>query len=582
MHNKDLISRAEYALAMEQIVRLRIPRRGSRPTAAMHSVLRLDQRLRNLQTRKRLTGVPRNESDENTLIVKTTLDLELQQELTWMAESAVRWWENKGAGNASLILVDRSTNEVRAWVGSTYYFDPLRAGAIDYTNIARSSGSTLKPFLYALALERGVITPATILADLPRGATGIINSDQQYLGPLLPRTALANSRNVPAVNLLQKVGLDEQFALMEDLGLHDGSQAARHFGLGLAIGALPVTLEQLVRAYSVLAGDGRLRDLVWYSGQTAGAPRRILSENTVRQVSLFISDPMARLPTFPRMGWNEYPFPVAVKTGTSTGYRDAWTVSYSSRYLLGVWIGHPGCRPMRGVSGYRAASRLAHQVLTYLHRDQGDGLEDLKFPPPRDMQAMRLCALTGKRATSLCDRVSLEWLAPGQEPVNFCDAHLRIAVDKRNGLVATSSTPAGFTELRTFVQLPPLFAAWAAGAGLPHPPLGASVFNSQTTADSSRAMLSRNRTVNIQITSPEIGLRLLRDPETPPGMATLALRAMVSPPSEQILWYVDGAPFQLVDYPYTARWPLEPGEHTFQAQLPSTDLTSGRVRVLVQ
>ena len=137
------------------------------------------------------------------------------------------------------------------------------------------------------------------------------------LGPLLPRTALANSRNVPAVGLLGRVGSDEAFGLFEQLGLHDGSLPARHYGLGLIVGGLPVTLEQLVRAYTVLSSDGRLGDLVWVRGQEVERPIRIFSEDTARQISMFLSDPMARLPSFPRMGWNEYPFPVAVKTGTS-------------------------------------------------------------------------------------------------------------------------------------------------------------------------------------------------------------------------------------------------------------------------
>src|SRR5438067_2787778 len=117
-----------------------------------------------------------------------------------------------------------------------------------------------------------------------------MNADEAFLGPLMPRVALANSRNVPAANLLDRLGLEDGYAFLRDLGLHDGERPARHWGLGLAIGALPVTLERLVGAYTVLAGDGRARDLVWYGGQPAGPPRRLLSEATVRQVTLFLSD----------------------------------------------------------------------------------------------------------------------------------------------------------------------------------------------------------------------------------------------------------------------------------------------------
>ena len=237
-------------------------------------------------------------------------------------------------------------------------------------------------------------------------------------------------------------------------------------------------------------------------------------------------------------------------------------------------------RGLSRVSGYRAAAKLTHRIINYSHRDQQDGLEDLGFPPPRGTRAVRLCALTGKLATDACDRVSLEYLRVGEEPVAPCDAHLRMAVDTRDGRVASSRTPPQFREVRTFVQLPPLYAAWSARAGLPRPPMQVSMSLAEAPRGAGR--LIYGQPVSIRIASPQDGLRLLRDPETPAGMSTLALRAVVDPPSEQLLWYVDGVPFELTDYPYTVRWPLEPGEHTIQARLPHTDAVSSVVGVMVE
>ena len=502
-----------------------------------------------------------------------------------MAYSAVRGWEKQGAGNAAVIVLERPSNEVLAWVGSTDYFDPSHAGAIDYTHVPRLAGSTLKPFLYGLALERGLITPATILADLPRGASGLTNADKTYLGPILPRAALANSRNVPAVHLTERLGLDRSYGLFQDLSLHENARPARHYGLGLAIGALPITLEQLVGAYTVLTGDGRLNDLVWYRGQPVSPGRRVFSEETARQVSLFLSDPMARLPTFPRMGWSEYPFPVAVKTGTSSNYRDAWAVGYSPRYLVGVWVGHPDYRPMSRLSGYRAAARIVQQVMNFLHRDQTDGLEDLSFPPPRGYRPLRLCTLTGKRAGRACEQISLEWFAPGTAPVETCSAHVQVAVDTRTGLLATSDTPSASTEVRTFFQPPSVFAEWAVAAGLPRPPTmpsRRSPFRLDPSSKATSVPSEAEVSTNVRITSPTHGIELFRDPETPPEMATLALRATVDPPSRQLLWTVNGMPLELTAYPYTARWRLEPGEHMFQAHVPNTPIASNVVRIRVQ
>ncbi len=357
------LSASEHELAVEQIRELRVPYRTRRPEDAMHAVLAL---ARTFEKPEHLAAIADHP------VVTTTLDLDLQREVSWMVFQRLWQWQDRGAGNAAVIVLDRETREVLAWVGSAGYFDDARAGAIDYARVPRSSGSTLKPFLYAQALERGTLTPATVLDDLGRGAGGIGNADGRFLGPLLPRVALANSRNVPAADLLARLGLDQGYGFFRRLGLHDDAVPAHRYGLGLAIGGLPVTLEQLVRAYTVLAGDGRLGELVWYRRQGVAPPRRLISEDVARHLSLFLSDPMARLPSFPRMGHLEYPFPVAVKTGTSSRYHDAWTVAYSRRLLVGAWVGHPDHRPMAGLSGYRSAARLVRDVLIHLHGDQTD------------------------------------------------------------------------------------------------------------------------------------------------------------------------------------------------------------------
>jgi penicillin-binding protein 1C len=603
---RAVLSPAEYRLASGQLRQLRIPYRERRPAEAMHALLHLQSLL---AEGKLAAG----------RVLRTTLDLDLQREASWMTYRALQEWRSRGAGNASLIVVDLQHQEVLAWVGSAAYFDADDHGAIDYARVRRSAGSTLKPFLYAQALERGVIAPATMMDDLERGPGGIANADDSFLGPLLPRVALANSRNVPAVHLLAELGLDQGFGLLRELGLTDGALPARHYGLGMAIGGLPVTLEELAHAYLTLAGDGRLPRLRWLRegtstagaarrapgsgaaatvGQAAdpAAPRRIFAEETVRQITLFLSDPQARLPTFPRMGATEYRFPVAVKTGTSTNYHDAWAVAYSPRYLAAAWVGHPGFRAMNQLSGYMSAADLVRRVLLRLHGEQSDGLEDLSFPPPRGYRPVRVCALSGQRATAACDRVFVEWFQPGEEPADECQAHQQRAVDRRNGLLATAATPAAAVEIHTFVDLPARYAAWQAAAGLPRPPEEASQLLLPAVArGAARTAWGNGRAsgatgagpasvwppgvaaggkvalaggaVHLHITSPESGARLIRDPETPAALNTVALRAVAEPPVSEVVWYVDGQPLVTAPYPYTARWRLQPGEHTFQARV---------------
>jgi len=395
--------------------------------------------------------------------------------------------------------------------------------------------------------------------------------------------ALANSRNVPAADLLDRIGLAEGYDFFRALELHDGSIPVHRYGLGLAIGGMPVTLEELVRAYTIFTNDGVLVEPLAWEGQPLKRPRRLVSEETARAVTLYLADPMARLPSFPRMGVTEYPFPVAVKTGTSSRYRDAWTAAFSARYLVGVWIGHPDFRPMNRLSGYRAAAELAQRVMVALHADQTDGLADLSFPAPRGFSSVRLCAMTGRLATEACDKTVTEWLRPGQEPLDPCTSHVRLAIDARSGLLATRATPRRFAKLRTFVDLGPRYAAWSAAAGLPHPPRGAAWGEiANRPPESSGDSLLAAITTRVRITTPENGLRVVRDPETPAAEATVALKAVVSPAAREIVWWVDGAPFATVPWPYTARWQVTPGAHTFVARLPFVKLASPPVSIRVE
>jgi penicillin-binding protein 1C len=288
------------------------------------------------------------------------------------------------------------------------------------------------------------------------------------------------------------------------------------------------------------------------------------------------------------MGSTEYAFPVALKTGSSEGLRDAWTVAYSRRYLIGVWLGHPDARPMHEITGAGNAAELARRILEHLHGNEKHGLADLSFPPPQGYSKVAVCALTGKRATKACDPVFEEWFRPGQEPQQDDDAYLRLAVDVRNGLLAHAGTPARYIEQRTFINLPPHYADWAAKAGLPRPPQEVSSLGITAAAplrtrtpEAGGTAAGTGQTV-LRIVAPSNGLKLMRDPSLPPHRNTIGLRVEISPPMREVLWMVDGKPFQLAAYPYTVRWTLQPGKHVIQARAPFTSEVSTPVHIQVE
>jgi penicillin-binding protein 1C len=245
---------------------------------------------------------------------------------------------------------------------------------------------------------------------------------------------------------------------------------------------------------------------------------------------------------------------------------------------------------MRELTGASSAAELARQILNQVHGNDRRGLVDLGFPAPEGYRSVPLCALSGKRATAACDLVFDEWFRPGEEPKELDDTYLRLAIDVRNGLLAHSGTPKKYIERRTFVNLPQRYADWASQAGLPQPPGGVSHFG-ETTSDLSRhlsstgTVTSRGRmseNVELKIVAPGSGLTLLHDASQPSAYNTIALQAEVTPPIPEVLWIVDGKPFQLAPYPYTVRWPLRVGDHVIQARAPLSKELTPPVRIRVE
>lgn len=559
---RGAVGGSELRLALDQLDFLRVHSFPRRPEITLHAVLRMQQELSAPELAASVWHDP---------VVRTSIDLDLQEYVQQVAAQALDGWTRLGAGNVAVLVVEAPSGEIRAWLGSAAYGRASKGGAIDFTGVPRGSGSTLKPFLYGYALDSGAIAPNTVLDDLQRGAGGIGNADERFLGPLMPRVALASSRNVPAAHLLAKIGVDTGADYLHRLGLGSAGDTGERYGLGLAVGGFPVTLYQLARAYQALARDGMLGDLVLFPGRQKPVARRVLSAGTARLITLFLSSDQARLPTFPRKGATEFPFAVAVKTGTTSNYHDAWTVAYSKRYLVAAWAGHPDHRPMNRLSGSRSAARLVSQILRHLHKGELDGLSESSFPSPEGYRAAEICALSGKLRTNACERTFVEWFAPGKEPTEACPIHVRLAVDPvmRAGDETTVAQ-------RTFYDLPARYAAWAAASHLPAPPEPRDL-----AAPGARQSTASGRAGAISITSPVAGQHVLRDPEAPPELSTIELRATVPRSVPAVVWYVDGEAYRTSAAPYGVRWKLRPGAHTVQVRAPSIAQESRPVRITV-
>lgn len=314
--------------------------------------------------------------------VVTTLDAGLQQAAERAVADVTASLSDKRVTQAAVVVLHNPTGEILAWVGSSSRRDP-RGGQLDGALVPRSAGSTLKPFVYAMAFGQGHWA-GEILADVPmtyRTASGFDapkNYNNDYRGPLSAREALACSQNIPAMSLLESSGGPGELAvLLRRLGFATVNRNSSHYGLGLAIGNAEVRLLDLVNAYAVLARRGMARQSIWKRGGEEFAPRRVMDEDVCFVVTDILSDNEARAAAFGLSSPLAFDFACAAKTGTSSDYRDNWCVGYTADVTVGVWVGNFDFSRMRDVSGVSGAGPVFHQVMKEAHRRYPSS-----FPPP--------------------------------------------------------------------------------------------------------------------------------------------------------------------------------------------------------
>ncbi|MCC6387744.1 MAG: transglycosylase domain-containing protein [Dehalococcoidia bacterium] len=480
------------------------------------------------------------------LVIETTIDAALQSEVERSIDRQLAKLTDKNARNAAVIVLEPHSGALLAMAGSAGFDDTTIDGQVNVAIQPRQPGSALKPFLYAAAFERGY-TPASSLLDVPStfasasGPYSPMNYDRQFHGVVTLRTALASSFNVPAVRTLDAIGMDAFLEIAHRFGLRSLTDT-EVYGPAVVLGGGEVRLLDLTAAYGALANSGslvapfavvRVRD---GSGATlyerpAPAPTRVLDETNAWLLADILSDSAARIPGFGEVTPLDLPFRAAAKTGTTTGFRDNWTLGFTADRVVGAWVGNTDGSAMDGVSGVDGAGPIWRDVMAATAERTSPRWLDR----PAGLVRVTVCAPTGQLPGENCPSPQAEWFRAGTEPRATERYYLRMA----DGSLAIA---------------PPLEAVgWARDAGL-------------------RVAAPGTGPAGVRIVQPAPGAVLYFAPEL--ANQAVLLRA-AAPDGERIELRVDGALVaREAGAAIAAQWPLAAGIHTVEAAVTANGITS--------
>ena len=364
--------------------------------------------------------------------IVTTLDLERQRAIERRIADYIVLSRNRGIENAAALLVDTHTMDVLAQVGSADFNKIDINGQVDGTRCQRSPGSTLKPFVYALALEQGLIHPLSILADAPRsfGEYNPENFDREFLGPIRACDALARSRNIPTVELTSQLAHPKLYEFLKKADVRLAKPES-FYGLALPLGGAEVSMQELVRLYAALANNGELRPLHYSTSVPNARPKKILSP----EATFLTLEMLGNVPR-PEMNCADgvHAAPVYWKTGTSHGFRDAWSIAVFDHYVLGVWVGNFDGHANPALIGRTAAAPLLFQIIDSLRATWPEPVMAHLPPSGANLKRVEFCAISGDLPNEHCTQRVEGWFIPGISPIKTCEVHREVLVDKASGL----------------------------------------------------------------------------------------------------------------------------------------------------
>ena len=536
----------DHAVAEADEVALRLPmnfrRRGELPFRSPHF------------TRTLLGKYP------DRALIFSTLDGVLQSELEGLLHAYITRHARRGLTNASAMLLDYDSMEVRALIGSASFSDDAIEGQVDGTSAKRSPGSALKPFVYARAIDEGLIHPRTMLVDAPQsfGEFNPENFDRDFRGPIHAVDALVHSRNVPAVGLAARLGNRGLYDLLERSGISQLKERG-FYGLATVLGGVELTMRELVELYAMLGNDGLFRPIRFTHDVPATKPIRLLSpEASLLTLEMLETNP--RPSAAMNSPWATPRLKAAWKTGTSHGFRDAWAIGIFGPYVLAVWVGHFDGHGDPALTGRGAAAPLFFEMVDALrHREGIREHHYQRYDTARgklNLTEVEVCEVSGRLPGEYCTRRIRTGFIPGRSPIERCDIHRQIDVETASGLRACpGNSQSTKSEVHEFwsSDLLRLFAR----AGIPRrtPPPYPPDCSLQHVA---------NFGVAPRITSPNRDL-VYQLRANPTSDEQIGLSAIADGDVRKLYWFLDGKLLGHSSGTAPLYWTAQPGLYTILA-----------------
>jgi len=520
------------------------------------------------------------------LKIITTLDYEKQKIAEQAIQDGIKKLTSYGASNAALASVDQKTGEILAMVGSIDYFNTDIDGNVNVADSARQPGSSFKPIAYSTAFKSEEYSPASILFDLTTDFGGGYtpkNYNGRVEGPVTMRYALANSLNIPAVKVMSLVGIDEVLRTAEDLGITTLTERER-YGLSLVLGAGEVKPVEMAGAFGVFGNKGIKHDLksilkvtdangkVVYEYKSEDDPgREALNPQIAYEISSILSDNQARSSHFGARSALYFPGKtIAAKTGTTTSFRDAWTIGYSASVATAVWVGNNDNKEMKGgADGSVIAAPIFHNYMDKVVT------ADEPFERPAEIKDLTVDKFSSKLPSENSPETITDIFASWQVPKDKDDIHIKLKVCKANGLIAPDDAPADLAEERTFTNIHserpdnsnwegPV-RAWAQAN---------NIYNLPPTEKCDLSSIAPT----ISITAPDNGA-------TASGQTTISASASAISGVKSVLFYVDGVEIASdTESPYTVTYnfsSIAAGAHTISATVTSNTNATAQASVIV-